>query len=638
MDSKHTISDLLILANEGATLPEDSSIQDAIGGGRVHHATNLRDANTLLETNTIHCILAESRLNGESTIEWLIAWLRADDRHRAAVKVNSAEMTLHEKRHPRLKLVLSEEKLVQKALEWLGSTTPAAVPELLQRWMDSCPDGFLLINQEDLCLYANHRAFSLESDSTACPPASYPNPAVALEDLLPGFVKSFPRWKERVKEIRSGSSKQLEDFQQQDPLNEGTIWHILYEPCPVPSAEGCVGIYMHDLSGSRRGGSLELRAQRLENIGLLAGGVAHDLNNVLAPILMSVQLLQEQIQDETSKDILSMVEQSALRGAEIVRQVLTFARGMEGERIEVQLRHLIKEVIQIVQETFPKNIQVEYDLDREAGLVLGDPTKLNQVLINLAINARDAMPNGGRLFFGLAKVNLDQYTGSLVGPGAKGDYVRIEVSDTGTGISKADLDRIYEPFFTTKMPGKGTGLGLSTVLSIVKAHLGGIKVESTLGEGTSFLIFLPATRLLEPKSTVQIKSNLPRGRGETILVVDDEASIRNVCQKVLSKHGYQVLLAEDGTDGLALFAQHTDAIKLVLTDLMMPVMDGLILSKALRKLSPTIKVVVSSGMMDDNEVRHKVELLKEIHITENLRKPYTIDELLHCIHRQLQKE
>lgn len=234
-----------------------------------------------------------------------------------------------------------------------------------------------------------------------------------------------------------------------------------------------------------------LRAQRMEGIGTLAGGIAHDLNNTLAPIMMAVTLLRRELDNERKQRVIDNIENSAKRGAELVKQVLTFARGLDGNRVPLNLRHVTKEIEGIIENTFPKNIKLSVDVPRDLPLVLGDPTQLNQILLNLCVNARDAMPKGGKLeISGHSKEVDEQYVSMNHGAHA-GEFVLIEVTDTGSGIPPEIIDRIYEPFFTTKEVGSGTGLGLATILGIVKSHHGFINVYSEVGSGTTFKVYLP---------------------------------------------------------------------------------------------------------------------------------------------------
>jgi PAS domain S-box-containing protein len=269
-----------------------------------------------------------------------------------------------------------------------------------------------------------------------------------------------------------------------------------------------------------------LRAQRMESIGTLAGGIAHDLNNILAPIMMSIEVLKGISEDPQAEEFLATIEASAQQGADIVRQVLSFARGVEGERIEIQPKHLLQDLGNIIKSTFPKNIRLEFGIPNGIWTIWGDPTQVHQILLNLCVNARDAMPNGGRLTVGVENGLLDEHYAAMNAEAKPGRYVQINVTDSGTGMTQEVIDKIFEPFFTTKEMGKGTGLGLSTVMAVVKSHEGIVNVYSEPGQGTTFKVYLPAVETFaegQKKLTQPILA--PRGNGETVLVVDDEASI-----------------------------------------------------------------------------------------------------------------
>jgi PAS domain S-box-containing protein len=374
-----------------------------------------------------------------------------------------------------------------------------------------------------------------------------------------------------------------------------------------------------------------LRAQRLENIGSLAAGIAHDLNNVLSPILLGAPLLRQAIHDESSLRVLTAIEASARRGVDIVKQVLTFARGVKGERIPLEPRHLLNDMLRIVEETFPKNIQAELDFDEKPWPVVGDATQFHQALLNLCVNARDAMPNGGRLTLVAANLNIDE-TFARMNPGAKvGPYVRIAVADTGMGIPPELMDKLFDPFFTTKEPGKGTGLGLSTVLGIVRSHDGFVRVESTVGKGATFEIYLPASPATAVANQPGSGKEPPRGNGELVLIVDDEAAVRKVLARMLEIFGYRVLAASEGTEAAALFGQHRDEIKVVLTDMAMPQMDGPALVSVLRSIDPAVRIIGCSGigsLTKDKDYR-------ALNLPAYLTKPFTADNLLTTLHRLL---
>jgi PAS domain S-box-containing protein len=366
-----------------------------------------------------------------------------------------------------------------------------------------------------------------------------------------------------------------------------------------------------------------LRAQRMESIGTLAGGIAHDLNNLLAPIVMGVDLLKRFGLNEQSLELVRNIERSARRGTDLVKQVLSFARGVEGSRVTVFPVHVVREVEAIAQNTFPKNITFESDAPKNVWPITGDPTQLNQVLLNLCVNARDAMPDGGRLGIRIRNANVsaaDAASRPEVGPGR---YVRIEVSDTGCGMSPGVIERIFEPFFTTKEMGKGTGLGLSTVLGIVRSHDGFIAVKSAVNEGSVFTLHLPApleTSPRDPASLGEVEI-LPRGNGELVLVVDDEALVLNVTKQTLETFGYRVVTAEDGAQAMGVYALHRADIAVVLTDMMMPFMGGAALVAALIRLDPSIRIIAASGLSTNRDVINAG-------VRHFLAKPYTADALL----------
>jgi PAS domain S-box-containing protein len=378
-----------------------------------------------------------------------------------------------------------------------------------------------------------------------------------------------------------------------------------------------------------------LRAQRMESLGTLAGGIAHDLNNLLAPIVMGVDLLKQFVTEEEPLHVIRNIERSARRGTDLVKQVLSFARGVEGARVAISLAHVVREVELIVQNTFPKNITFETHVPPDLPLIIGDPTQLNQVLLNLCVNARDAMPDGGRLTIsGRATVIDGQYAAMNRGV-ATGAYVRIEVADTGCGMPREVIDRIFEPFFTTKELGKGTGLGLSTVLGIVRSHGGFVNVYSEVGKGSTFTLHLPAQSDDAPGAgAVTIATErLPRGNGELILVVDDEASVRDVTRQTLESFGYRVVTAEDGAQAVGLYARHRDAVAAVLTDMMMPVMDGPALIAALQRIDPGIRIIAASGLSTNGNVARAVHA----GVKHFLAKPYTADAMLTLLKEVLAK-
>jgi two-component system, cell cycle sensor histidine kinase and response regulator CckA len=380
----------------------------------------------------------------------------------------------------------------------------------------------------------------------------------------------------------------------------------------------------YDITEQKRIENQLLRAQRMESIGTLAGGIAHDFNNILAPILMATEMLQLNDTDRESRRWLAIIRENAERGADLVKQVLTFARGMEGERIPVQVKHIIKDLVKILKQTLPKSITVKQELETDLWVVQADPTQINQVLMNMCINARDAMPLGGTLALAAKNVSLDENYARVHFDASPGDYLLITVSDSGAGIPPEIQERIFDPFFTTKEIGKGTGLGLATSLTIVRSHGGFINVYSEQGKGTKFSVYLPASHVEQSSRRVADLVSFPRGNGELVLVVDDEENIREITRATLEKFGYRVMTATDGTDALAIFARKSDEISLILTDIAMPFMDGTALIRAVRKIEPQTRIVAMSGLMNADQTAE----LQTLNINHFLSKPFTAENLL----------
>lgn len=369
-----------------------------------------------------------------------------------------------------------------------------------------------------------------------------------------------------------------------------------------------------------------LRAQRMESIGTLAGGIAHDLNNILSPILMAVEILKLKTDDADALQWLSILQTNSERGADMVKQVLSFARGIEGERIPITLRSLVKEIIKILSETLPKSISIKTNITTDLSLVSADATQIHQVLMNLCVNARDAMPRGGEITITLENITIDENYVLTNLEAKQGNYVLISVADTGTGIKPDVVERIFEPFYTTKEVGKGTGLGLSTALTIIKSHGGFINVYSEPGNGTRFEIYLPAIENPQSLSKEKVVTGLPKGSGELILLVDDEEPIRLITKGTLESFGYRVLTANDGTEAIALYAQHKDQISVVLTDMMMPYMDGHATIRALSKINPSVKIIAASGLTAHEKDIENIETVKSF-----LTKPFKAEKLLKAL-------
>jgi CheY-like chemotaxis protein len=372
-----------------------------------------------------------------------------------------------------------------------------------------------------------------------------------------------------------------------------------------------------------------LRAQRLETVGRLATGIAHDLNNILAPIMMSVNLLKENLADRRCETILDTLRAAVQRGADMVKQILSFTRGQPGGPSQVQLRLLIMEMARIVSETFPRSIKVHTTTPKDLWLVQADPTQMHQVLMNLCVNARDAMPKGGTLSLHAENVTLAAGASALPADAKPGDYVLLRVTDTGSGIPPEVLQRIWEPFFTLKPAGQGTGLGLSTVLTIIKTHDGFVDVRSEAGRGSCFQIFMPAVRLSRATAVPAPEPPVVPGRGELILVVDDEHAFQEITKAILQKHGFRVLTASDGREGLEVFVRHQGEIELVMTDMVMPALGGAEFIQAMRGLKPDTRVLAVSGLSENDKVASNQTGVPF------LLKPFTTERLLAAIGQQI---
>ena len=376
------------------------------------------------------------------------------------------------------------------------------------------------------------------------------------------------------------------------------------------------------------------RAQRLDSLGTLAGGIAHDLNNLLMPILMGVTMLKKLGPDERSLKAITNMERSVKRGADLVQRVLSFAKGSEGAREAVNLGEIVAEVEAIAESTFPKNIAFTTTMPDSLCCAIGDQTQLTQVLLNLCVNARDAMPGGGTLSISAAEMTIDHQYAVMHGGTTAGDYVVLEVTDNGSGIPKEVVDRIFEPFFTTKDVGKGTGLGLSTVQGVLRGHGGFIDVASAVGTGTTFRVYLPSHADHAAAGDIETEVGTPPcGNGELILVVDDEAPILEITRQTLEAFGYAVLTAEDGAQAISLYTAHRDDVAIVITDMMMPVMDGPALIAELFRINPGVKIIAASGLNANAEpVKGGAE------VKHFLAKPYSADCMLILIRSVLSSE
>lgn len=371
-----------------------------------------------------------------------------------------------------------------------------------------------------------------------------------------------------------------------------------------------------------------LRAQRLESIGTLAGGIAHDLNNVLSPIMLAVEMLQSDPDSpESNQQWLSLIHENTERGADLIKQVLTFAKGSgESASEQVQTAYLIKDLVNVWKKTFPPNIRIEYNIEPQLPLISADSTQINQVFMNLVVNARDALlESGGTIKIVAQKVEIDDNYVRMNPNAVPGGYVSITFEDNGTGMAPDVLERIWDPFFTTKEIGAGTGLGLSTTLSIVKGCGGFISVYSEPNEGTQFSVYFPTAVVDALESAGQDSAIYPKGNGELIMIIDDEENILRAISATLKKYGYKTLTAADGTEALGIYSQQKK-VDLVITDMAMPYMDGAATIRALHQINPDQKIIAASGLV----AAHKASS-EELKVNEFIAKPFTSGKLLTTI-------
>jgi PAS domain S-box-containing protein len=377
-----------------------------------------------------------------------------------------------------------------------------------------------------------------------------------------------------------------------------------------------------------------LRAQRMESIGALAGGIAHDLNNILTPILTSVQILEMRVgDDEKNAKVLRIIENNVTRGVKMIKHILAFARGGEPELRVVYPNELIDEVALFIRNTFPTNIRVVVSSKDDIAAIMGDYTQLYQVLVNLSVNAQDAMPNGGTLKLSAENVRLTESDARKILEAKPGDYVCLTVEDNGVGIPKELITQIFEPFFTTKPSARGSGLGLPTALGIIRRHRGFIAVDSTPGTSTAFKVYFPVIEKKDPASPPDNYELYQGNHNEIVLMVDDDDGVVEIAKMALTECGYKVLIAENGVNGLSLFQQNYPDVKIIITDMMMPEMDGNEMIERIHAIDPKVPIIATSGFVDNEAVMSFIEKRQ----LPFLQKPYKLEDLLGKVRELLNK-
>jgi PAS domain S-box-containing protein len=518
-------------------------------------------------------------------------------------------------------------------LKWIGTGTDINDLKLAQQQMsqqaallDIAQDAILVKDLENRIIYWNkgaERTYGWTSEEAigASSLKLLQQDAVAHREARDSLLAHGSWNSEMVSRSKAGSE-----------IIADVCWTLVKDP----QGQTTSFLAIHtDITGKKKLEAQFLRVQRMESIGTLASGIAHDLNNVLAPIMMSMEMLKDIALRPEDKSLLVTLQSCAERGANLIKQVLSFARGVEGRRVPVNVIHIIHDIENIIRDTFPKNISFQMKRPREVGIVLGDPTQLHQVLMNLCVNSRDAMPLGGKLTVTLENVVVDELYANMNPDAKAGPYTMIKVTDTGSGIPLAIQHKIFEPFYTTKELGKGTGLGLSTTTAIIKSHNGFISLYSEPGKGAQFKVYLPAVLNSTAVKEKEVRQTLlPPGDGELILVVDDDESIREITQKTLERFNYRVMLARNGAEAVAAYARHGSEIAVVLTDMAMPIMDGPALIVALMALNPSVKIIGCSGHASNHSVAHAMGAGVQYFIP----KPYPAEILLKTLRLVFKKE
>lgn len=538
----------------------------------------------------------------------------------ALIRKLEAKMEQLEQSNRELERSLAERKLAVEDLQFKNI--------LLTTQQEASIDGILVVDEKGRILLYNHRFIEM-----------WKLPEKLVEDRADDPVLQFVRAQMADPQSFDQRVQYLYNHRQETgrdelTLADGRFFDRYSAPMFGPEERYYGRIwYFRDITESKLLTEQFLRAQRVESIGRLASGVAHDLNNILSPIMMASSILGDNIPQETRHTLVLTIQKAAQRGADIVKQVLTFARGVEGKKTTLNPQLLVDQVENILRETFPKSIAITITMHEDLRAVSVDVTQLHQVLLNLCVNARDSMlPGGGTLTITAENIEIDENYAAMAQDAKPGRYVVMKVIDSGRGIPSAIIDKIFDPFFTTKELGKGTGLGLSTVLGIVRSHGGFVEVRSQVGKGSVFRVYIPSVeRHLEPDQAEH--PSLPAGNGETILIVDDEPEILQVATVVLTQNNYRVMAAPGGIEALTNYVKNAELIKVVMTDVMMPVVDGVNLARALKRINPEVRIIAASGSGDNEECRQNE--LSALGVSIFLAKPFNNYQLLEAVHNAL---
>nr|MDO8112187.1 response regulator [Candidatus Sigynarchaeota archaeon] len=488
--------------------------------------------------------------------------------------------------------------------------------------LDNAHEAIIRADLEDRIIYWNkgsERLYGWKAEEIV---GKITHETISKEDLAQvqsaiKTVKEKGKWRGEMRHIDRNGKRIVVD----------SSWTLTQDEAGKPES---ILVIDSDITEKKKLETQFLRAQRLESIGTLASGIAHDLINVLTPIILSVENLRIKYSNEQSQELLNMIERNAKRGTDLIKRVLLFARGLEEEHKNIVITDIITDVDTLVKETFPRSIEIRVKIPADIWTISGDATQLHQVLMNLCVNARDAMPEGGVLTISAENVLVDENYAKKHIDAKVGPYVVITVADTGIGMTPEIQERLFEPFFTTKELGKGSGLGLSTALGILKGHGGFINVESEVGKGTSFRVHIPAIKV-PAKPNEGPRLDIPGGHGEVILVADDEESTRKMASSILKANGYEVLEGRNGAEAISIFAQNKDRVIMGIIALMMPIIDGMEAIRLIQRINPDVKIIAVSRL----KANKKLITPANKNVKTFLLKPCKAETLLTAIHDAL---